>query len=168
MNWDCAKKPLTFTVIDFPKEIQGLWKGQLKIFGRDGNDMIIPMQVNIQKTSSDSLLTWIMTYDKQAPRNYQLHIKDKIKGIYHIDEQNSIIIPARLAGNELVSNYEVMGNHMTVIYELVNKDQLLFKVNMWKSNSGVNTGGATMNGDTVPKVTTFLPTAYQLGNLRRM
>jgi len=163
----CVKQPVMFSVSDFPKEIQGLWKGDLKIFGRDGKDMIIPMQLSVQKTDSDSILTWKMTYDKQPPRNYQLHIKDRAKGLYHVDEQNGIIISARLAGNELVSNYEVMGNHMTVIYDLRNRDYLLFKVNMWKKNSGIISGDTINNGDTIPKVTSFLPLTYQIGILKK-
>ena len=163
----CVKNPVLYSVTNFSEEIQGHWKGDLKIFGRDGKDIFIPMQLDIQKTDKDSILTWKMIYDKQPPRNYQLHIRDKAKGQYHVDEQNGIIIPARLAGNELVSNYEVMGNHMTVIYDLRNKDYLLFKVNMWKTNSGKISGDTIINGDTIPKVTSFLPLAYQTAILRK-
>jgi hypothetical protein len=166
--YTCKVKDTFAPMNSFQQNIQGDWKGKLYIYSTNGKNMEIPMSISVLKTNSDSILTWTMTYDVQEPRKYELHIINASKGLYQIDELNGIVIPALHRGSELITNYEVMGNHMTVIYDLTSQSDLLFKVNMWRTSNGKITGDTIMGGDTIPKVTTFLPTTYQIAKLKKV
>lgn len=167
-TYACKVNRTSVQDIVFSNDIKGFWNGNLCIYSNSGNYMEIPMSLSIVNTDMDSILTWTITYDNQAPRKYKLHILNLERGMYQIDELNGIIIPAMQKGTELITNYEVAGNHMTVIYDLLSKNNLLFKVNMWRSSNGKLTGDMILGNDTIPKVTTFLPTTYQIAKLKRV
>jgi hypothetical protein len=126
------------------------------------------MSLDVKPTSDPKTYTWTMQYGPQPPRLYNILINDEAKGMYTVDEQNSILIPARKVGNELVSNYEVMGSQMTIIHDSVSEDEMLFKVNMWRPIQNSVSGDTVQKGDTIPKVTSFMPVAYQIARLKRV
>ncbi|HMP31836.1 MAG TPA: hypothetical protein PKD85_19695 [Saprospiraceae bacterium] len=163
----CKVKKIDAQTNGFFDQIKGLWSGQLIIQNANGKTTQIPMSLTVLETASDSILTWTITYDKQTPRSYSIHAINTTKGIYEIDEQNGIKIPAFCIGNELITNYEVMGNHMTVIYDLLSPNEMTFKVNMWKNNNGQITGDTVYHGDTIPRVVTYMPMVYQVGKLKK-
>ena len=96
----------------FPERFLGSYKGNLEIHSSKGMQTI-PMEFHLTPTdSSTTVFTYQLVYNGQ-PRNYTLIEKDKTKGLYEIDENNGIVLPANYVANTLYSFFEVQGNLLT-------------------------------------------------------
>ena len=70
------------------------------------------MELHILPIDTSDAWSWTIFYgeDKvKGKRDYQLIPKDVEKGIYQVDEQNSILLDAYLFDGKLFERFEVMG-----------------------------------------------------------
>ncbi len=103
-----------------PADWHGEWAGTLVMTGRNDTNTNVPIKLKIEPIAGSADLTWKLTYgtgDKQQVKDYKL-VPTKTAGRFRIDEQNGIVLDARLAGGVLYSQFEVGGNWLTARYEL--------------------------------------------------
>ena len=134
---------LSFTqenTIKFPNNVLGVYKGDLKINNSKGSQ-IIPMEFHIKKTDSLHKFDYIIIYNN-SPRNYTLVVKDKEKGIFEIDENNGIILPAKLSDNTLYSFFEVQGNFLSSRLNFTS-NSLNFEILFTATKNKIKTGGTS-------------------------
>ncbi|SNR17223.1 hypothetical protein [Tenacibaculum jejuense] len=125
-------------VENFPHSFLGKYKGTLEITSKRGTQKI-PMEFHLTKTEKDSVFNYVIVYDK-SPRNYFLKIVDQEKGIYDIDENNGIILPASFHKNVLHSFFEVQGNFLSTRLAFDTK-QLEFEILFTRLENKTTTGG---------------------------
>ncbi|WP_075341599.1 hypothetical protein [Tenacibaculum agarivorans] len=131
---------------NFPEAFLGKYKGSLEISTKKGNQTI-PMEFHLTKTDKDSVFNYILVYNK-SPRNYLLKIVDKEKGMYNIDENNGIILPASYNKKVLHSFFEVQGNFLSTRLAF-NANQIDFEILFSKLENKVKTGGTSKD---IPEV----------------
>ncbi len=148
----------------FPTTWAGIWKGDLGIYSKGKKTRTLPMTLTILP-QGDSI-QWTIQYDTMDIRPYTLKLVDKEKGIYRVDEHNSIQLESYLFGQKLISQYTVMGNQITIMEEKQG-NTIIFEVLMSKSEPISTTGGQKVNGEEIPQVTTYPVRIYQKALLRR-
>lgn len=103
-----------------PADWHGEWAGTLVMTSQNDTKTDAPIKLNIEPITGSDDLTWKLTYgsgDKQQVKDYKL-VPTKTAGRFRIDEQNGIVLDARLAGGVLYSQFEVGGSWLTARYEL--------------------------------------------------
>lgn len=103
------------------------------------------------------------TGDKADVRDYTLIEKDKKKGLYVVDEHNSILIAEAFHQNILVSNFSVQGTQLTILYRF-EAEQIVFEVFAGSTNAFLTTGGKS---DEIPEVKSYLMGNYQKAVLKK-
>lgn len=99
----------------FPQDFLGIYKGALTI--EKGNKLEkITMEFHLKKTERKDHFDYVLIYDG-TPRNYTLIVKDRAKGLFEVDENNGIILSAKLTNNVLYSFFEVQGNLLSSRFE---------------------------------------------------
>jgi len=156
----CSKKTYSteyFPKENFPQTWIGTWKGELNIYHPQNLAQRVTMELEIGKTSKSNLYTWITTYDEdqeKGRRNYELKIIDEEKGLYVIDEKNSIELESYLFQNRLISRFEVNRNLLTCTYEKQG-DQIIFEVIAGSQKEVSVTGGEEFEGLSIPPVRAY-------------
>ena len=130
----------------FPENAVGIYKGSLHINSPRGTQKI-PMEFHMKKTDSLHKFTYVLLYNG-SPRNYTLVVKDKEKGLYEVDENNGIVLPAKFANNTLYSFFEVQGNLLSSRMHFTN-DGLDFEILFTATKNKTTTGGVSKD---IPKV----------------
>lgn len=141
----------------FPVDWQGIWKGELKIYAGDGLKQAIPMELHIQAKDSIDHYNWWIIYgeDKETgKRAYELKAVDKSKGVWMVDEKNTIAMECYFLHNKLWSRYDVMGNLITVTNE-VKDNEMIFEVISGSLEPVSITGNQQHEGEDIPEVKTF-------------
>lgn len=154
-----------FSQKQFPVDFQGVWKGELTIYGGTRILQKAKMQLTIQATDIDSVYTYQLQYGEGSGadvRNYQLNILDQEKGTFEIDEKNSIVLPVQLFHNKLISTFVVEGNMIQFIYNLFD-DRIQVEVFSGPHDPATFTG-AELNAPTVSLLKTHI---YQVCDLRK-
>lgn len=152
----------------FPLSWFGTWAGTLEITSAKGVQRV-PMELGISPTEKDGIYNWAIIYgeDRKAGlRAYQLRTLNAAKGLYQVDEQNSIKIESYLLGNKLFCAYTVEGNAM-VVTEEKRGDEIWFEIIFWKEKPISETGGEQVNGEAIPKVRAFPVVVSQRAILKR-
>ncbi|WP_417799413.1 hypothetical protein [Tenacibaculum sp.] len=126
--------------VSFPNDFLGVYKGTLYIHSAKGQQEI-PMEFHMKQSDSLLKFEYTLVYNNQ-PRNYTLIVKDKKKGIFEIDENNGIILPAKLANNTLYSFFEVQGNLLSSRLAF-SKNQLDFEILFTATTYKTTTGKGT-------------------------
>ncbi len=155
--------------LSFPYSWQGKWQGDLEIYTAKGLSQTVPMELHILPTDSTNRFTWSIIYgeDKVAgKRPYELVILDVEKGIYAIDEKNSIQLEGYFIKDKFFSRFEVMGNLLLTTEQLVG-EELIFEIIVGKMTPVSVTGNEVVNGDTIPPVQAFPLKVMQRAILRR-
>lgn len=134
---------------DFPENAVGVYKGTLKIDSPRGKQEI-PMEFHLQKTDSVHKFDYVLIYNNQ-PRNYTLVVKNKEKGLFEVDENNGIILPARFANNTLYSFFEVQGNFLSSRFSF-SENELDFEILFSATKNKTTTGGTS---EEIPEVFGF-------------
>lgn len=137
------------TSFNFPKDALGVYKGTLHINSARGKQQI-PMEFQMTATDSINKYTYKLIYNGQ-PRNYTLIVKDKEQGIYEVDENNGIILPAKLHDNVLSSFFEVQGNFLSTRMEFL-ENAMHFEILFTKTANKTTTGGTSKE---IPEVFGF-------------
>lgn len=145
----------------FPNSFLGKYSGTLEIFSKKGTQKI-PMEFHLTKAEKDSTYNYTIVYNK-SPRNYFLKIVDVEKGIYQIDENNGIILPASFHKNVLHSIFEVQGNFLSTRLAF-NLNQVEFEILFSRLESKTITGGTSKE---IPKVFGYPINVFQKATLSK-
>lgn len=148
--------------MNFPDDFIGSYEGKIVINNSKGRTEII-MEFHLKKTSITNKYDYIIVYNKQ-PRNYTLVVIDKEKGLYNIDENNGIILPAKLHNNVLYSFFEVQGNFLSSRLAF-QKDLLNFEILFSATKNKIITGGDISKK--IPEVLGYPITTVQNATLIR-
>lgn len=113
-----------------PKKWHGSWRGKLVITNKSGKPQEVPILLKIEPIKDTREATWAITYEpekKAVLRNYKLVPAGDKPGQFQIDEQNGILLDARLVNNILYSQFKVGEAILTARYEL-RGERLVFEV----------------------------------------
>lgn len=124
----------------FPQAYFGKYKGLLEINTVMGVQKV-PMEFWLQPTDSVGKYNYVIVYgegEKRQERNYNLIARDEKTGSYLIDENNGILLEAKVFENRLYSLYEVSGNLLTTFITF-EENQLLFEITVAKTEKGLTT-----------------------------
>ena len=155
----------------FPESWIGVWTGELSINGPQGPVRTLPMELHILPLDTVDRFSWTIIYgeDKEAgARKYQLQVIDRAKGIYAVDELNSIVLESYYRPNKLFSRY-LVGEIMILITNEVMGDTMIFEVVAGGSEPVSITGDTTLvvDGEAIPEVRTYPIGATQKATLSR-
>ena len=146
----------------FPDAFLGIYKGTLKIDSTKETKKI-KMEFHLKKTDSINRYDYILVYDGK-PRNYTLVVKDREKGLFEVDENNGIILPAKVLNNTLYSLFEIQGNILNSRFEF-SRRHLDFEILFGFTKEKTATGGTSKE---VPKVFGYPISTIQKATLRRV
>ena len=129
------------------------------------------MELHILPLDTVDRFSWTIIYgeDKEAgARKYQLQVIDRAKGIYAVDELNSIVLESYYRPNKLFSRY-LVGEIMILITNEVRGDTMTFEVVAGGSEPVSSTGDTTLivDGESIPEVRTYPIGATQKATLTR-
>jgi len=152
----------------FPASWEGNYKGELHIYGVDSVQMKLTMLLTIVK-KTDSIYQWKITYDfkgKEDIRDYELALVDKTKGIYKIDEQNSIVIDSYYKTGIFTSFFEVMDSYIISTYTK-SKEGIIFEIISASGKKPSITGNTTFNNEQIPEVISYVVNGRQKALLKK-
>ncbi len=141
----------------FPNSWEGNYKGELQIFGVDSIGMKLTMLLDIAK-KSDSIYQWKITYKvngKADIRDYELLVVNKAKGIYKIDEKNSILINSYYRMGIFTSFFEVMNTFIIATYTKNNED-IIFEIISGNNKDPLITGDTRFKEEDIPEVKAYM------------
>lgn len=154
----------------FPATWAGNWKGTLEIFNATGKLQELPMELNIHPLDSlPGAYSYEIVYGEDrvtGSRPYELRTVDAAKGLYLIDEKNSIKMEAYYLNGKLVQWFEVEGTLLFTTTELVG-EELFWEIISGSSTPASTTGNSTVDGEQIPPVRTFPVGAMQRARLQR-
>ena len=154
----------------FPQSWLGEYAGTLVISKAQGVIQEIPMRLNIKPTDSANTVTWNIIYgldSLKGLRGYVLRTVDSKKGLYILDEKNSIAIESYLIGNKLFNNYSVEGNALLTTTEKVG-DSLIFEIIFGKETPVSTTGGEKVKEENIPLVKSYPVLLNQKAILKKL
>lgn len=152
----------------FPSSWEGSYSGELQIFGVDSIKMQLDMKLHIER-KTDSIYSWEITYifnGNEDVRNYELHLKDKEKGYYVIDEKNSILIDSYYKSDIFTSFFKVSQSFIISTYTK-KASTIEFEIIAANENLTQTSGNAEVNGEEIPEVTSFLVNGRQKAILQK-
>lgn len=155
-----------FSQKQFPADYQGVWKGELTIYGGTRILQKAMMQLTIKSTEIDSVYTYQLQYGEGSGadiRDYQLIILDQEKGVFEIDEKNSIVLPAQQFHNKIVSTFVVEASMIQYVYNLFD-DRIQVEVFSGPYEPSHFTGAVLE----VPTVSLLKTHIYQFCDLRKV
>ncbi len=151
----------------FPQDWTGTWSGDLLIKGPRQKASKVKMLLKIAALEGKDAWQWSITYtDKEGTkdiRNYEIYERDKGIGQYVIDEKNSILLEAFLAGDVLMSRFEVSGSLLLVTYQYMD-EVILYEMISGKVEDTYKSGGL---GD-APTVYSYDLPVHQTAVLKRV
>ena len=157
--------------LSFPASWQGDWSGTLEIFSGKGKIQSVDMRLEIHKidTSREGRYTFGLVYGskEQDWRPYELVPVAPERGVWKVDEKNSIVMESYLYGPKLLCWFVVQGNRILCTYEKTGDNTMVFEV-LSGSETAVSTTGLTKQGEEdIPEVKTFPVGVFQRAVLRR-
>lgn len=153
----------------FPDDYMGRWEGVLEIFNQKGKSMEVPMGFDLLELAGSEHLTFRIRYGEDKPesyRNYELITLDKEKGLFKVDEKNSILLEAYYLGGTFFQTFEVGGNLLT---SAVRKsgEQLIWEITSGSLEPVNITGGVVHHGEEIPEVKSYATLVFQRGILTK-
>lgn len=156
---------------DFPENWQGHWKGSMQLSYANGKTMEVNNELIIIDitTEQDTLkrYQWTVIYgdsSRRQERTYELITLDAQKGLYQIDEKNSIVLPCFYTDNTLMSLFEVMGNYIMSTYR--KQGDYIYFENISASGNKKRVTGA--GEEDIPEVTTYPLSNFQRAKLGKI
>jgi hypothetical protein len=145
--------------LDFPAAWSGDWTGTLDIFNAAGKIQSVEMTVEIHRldTSATGRYTFGLIYGSKEKdwRPYELVPVDPKKGIWKVDEKNSIAMESYLYGPKLLCWFTVQGNRILCTYEKRTATEMLFEVYSGKETAISTTGNSKQGDEDIPEVKTY-------------
>lgn len=156
--------------LPFPASWAGRWMGTLDVFSGKGKVQSVSMEIELLKidTSQQGRYTFGLVYggrDKDY-RPYQLVPVDPAKGLWRVDEKNSIVMESYLYGPKLLCWFTVEGARILCTYEKIG-DTLVFEVISGKETPVSTTGGTKQGDENISVVQTYPVSVFQRAVLRR-
>jgi hypothetical protein len=149
---------------NFPRDYVGLWKGTLRVEAPGGASQETPMSLRIDSLKVRAVrgvrYGFVIQYQGQEPRKYELVVKDAPTGRYLIDEKDGIVLDAVLVNNRLISQFAVEGNLLTSMYHF-QPDKITFEL-VFSGTKTTATGAKTG-----PPVTLYPVGGYHRAELSR-
>jgi len=139
--------------INFPENYFGVYTGSLNISSERGNQQI-PMEFHLNKTDTIGTYKYVLVYgenEKRQERNYFLIEKDAEKGNYVVDEDNGILLNAKVLENKLYCIFEVEQSLLTTFITF-EEDHLLFEIVYSNTSKKEMSGG---QNDSIPAVISY-------------
>lgn len=156
--------------LQFPASWAGTWHGTLEIFNAKGLAQTVPMWVEIQKidTSSTGRYTFGLVYGskEQDWRPYELVPVAPEKGIWKVDEKNSIVMESYLCGPKLLCWFVVSNSRVLCTYEK-RGDEMLFEVYSGVETPVSTTGNTKQGDEEIPEVKTYPFGVFQRAILKK-
>jgi hypothetical protein len=168
-NLEKKKIDETIEADSFPQSWLGNWVGELNIYKENKLVQTLPMELEMLAIDTSENFVWAIIYgeDKVAGRrSYELEILDAEKGIYRIDEKNTIKLECYLFGNKLYSQFSVMESQILCTYEKVG-DKMFFEIISGSTEPVSITGDKIVEEEDIPEVKTFPITVMQKAVLIR-
>ncbi len=154
----------------FPASWVGDWSGQLEIFTATGKVQEIPMELHIHPLDTvPAAHTFQIVYGEDkvtGNRPYELVTVDAGRGLYLMDEKNSIKMEAYYINGKLVQWFEVEGTLLYTTTELVG-EELHWEIVSGSSTPVSTSGNQKVDGEDIPPVKTYSVGAMQRARLRR-
>lgn len=161
--------PNLFSQDAFPKTWEGNYKGDLQIYGVDSVQMKLTMKLDIAQKSA-SIYHWKITYDlkgKEDIRDYELVIVDRKKGIYKIDEKNTIEIDSYYKYGTFTNFFQV-SNSMIILSFTKENENLVFDLIAVDTKKTTSSGNDTFKGEEIPEVISYLVNGRQKAILKKV
>jgi hypothetical protein len=149
----------------FPESWSGNWKGTLNIYNGKGKVNAVEMTIEIHKidTSAEGRYTFGLIYGskEQDWRPYELVPVSPERGIWKVDEKNSIVMESFLYGPKLLCWFVVQGSRILCTYEKTDEQTMIFEV-ISGTETAISTTGNTKQGEEeIPEVKTYPCTVFQ-------
>jgi hypothetical protein len=149
----------------FPESWEGIWKGTCRAQDPKGGGFSFAMELHILPLSDEERMTWKIVYGegaKRQVRDYEIVALDRSRGLFSVDEKNSILIDSFLIGDALHSQYSVGGTLITIRYAM-QQGTIVFDLLSSSLENPTESGG---DGD-VPAVFAYPVSAAQRAVLVR-
>ena len=155
----------------FPAAWAGNWAGSLNIYTAKGLAQTIPMFLEINKidTSTTGRYTWGMVYVSKEKdwRPYELVPVAPERGVWKVDEKNSIAMESYLFGSKFLCWFVVQGSRILCTYEKTDADTMVFEVMAGKEEAVSTTGNTKQGEEDIPEVKAYPFQGFQRGILKR-
>jgi hypothetical protein len=157
--------------LSFPASWAGVWTGTLDIFSGKGKMQSVSMEIELLKidTSKQGRYTFGLIYggrDKDY-RPYELVPVDPSKGLWQVDEKNSIVMESYLYGPKLLCWFTVESARILCTYEKTDDNTLVFEVFSGKETPVSTTGGTKQGTEDISIVKTYPFSVFQRAVLKR-
>jgi hypothetical protein len=155
----------------FPQHWEGNWEGQLNIYNAKGVAQSVTMRLEIHALdSTGTYYTYGMMYGSKDKdwRPYELRLVDKAKGLWQMDEKNSIVIETYQRGPQLISNFSVQGSQIISLQELTLSGEMIFEIIASKDQPVSTTGNTKQGEEEIPEVKTFPIGVFQRAVLKKV
>lgn len=166
-TWLCGQ---TTDSLAFPESWAGTWQGTLEIFNGRGKVQSVPMWVEIHKidTSTTGRYTFGLVYGskEQDWRPYELVPVAPEKGLWRVDEKNSIVMESYLYGPKLLCWFVVNNSRILCTYEK-RGDEMLFEVYSGIEAFVSATGNSQQGDEKIPEVKTYPFSVFQRAVLKK-
>ncbi len=164
-----AQQPLSSAT--FPETWSGDWKGTLEIFNGKGKVQSVEMAVEIHKidTSREERYTFGLVYGSKELdwRPYEIVPVAPEKGVWKVDEKNSIAMESYLYGPKLICWFTIQGSRILCTYEKISEDTLVFEVISGIETAVSTTGNSKQGEEEIFEVKTFPCSVFQRAILHR-
>ncbi len=113
----------------FPDDFFGIYKGQLEINSKTGQNTI-DMEFHLQPTDSVGKYVYKLVYiaeGNRQERDYNLIEQNMETGEYIVDENNGIILDDKVLDNKLYSVFEVNGSFLMTLMTF-GEDHMVFEI----------------------------------------
>ena len=155
----------------FPQNWQGDWKGTLEIFNGKGKVQSIDMALEIHKidTSTQGRFTFGLVYGskEQDWRPYELVPVAPEKGLWQVDEKNTIIMESYMYGPKLLCWFTVQKSRILCTYEKTDENTMVFEVISGQESAISSTDGTKTEEEDIPVVETFPFSVFQRAILKK-
>ncbi|MCB0819690.1 MAG: hypothetical protein KDC13_03635 [Bacteroidetes bacterium] len=152
---------------EFPTAWLGSWKGELEVFPESQSLQHVEVSLEIKKTDIPGTYTWLTVYnssERRIEKEYLLREIDASRGMFEIDEQDGIILPATLLGNELWSFFSVQGIFLVSVYRF-SAEFIEFEIPSALQADEKQSGG---QNDSIPAVQSYPVRSLQKTRFRRV
>jgi hypothetical protein len=157
--------------LQFPASWAGNWTGTLQVYNGKGMLQSVAMTVEVAKldTSTQGRYTFGLIYGSkdQDWRPYELVPVNPAKGIWKVDEKNSIAMESYYYGNKLMCWFVVQGSRVLCTYEKTSDKEMVFEVMSGAEKAASTTGNSTHQGEAIPEVLTYPIATFQRAILHR-
>jgi hypothetical protein len=150
----------------FPIDWIGKYEGPLRITSANGDTSTINMELIIDYPDAEGYFPWVIIYDDSDIRKYGLEVINADKGLYKINEYNSIVLDAYLIENHFISRFNLLNNDLIIDYEHVG-DAIIAQFYISGKTNVNTTGGEVIGDDAIPEVNTYPILVYQKAILRK-